>query len=331
MKNIGKLGIGPMSKEVVEAAFCYSQEQNEPLMLIATKNQVDYDGGYVNNWTTKAYMDYVKQLKQKYPKAKISVCRDHLGPGFKNDDLSDVYKTIDADIEYGFDLIHVDYCHYKGSRQQLLEESKKAIEYILKKRPEMLLEVGTDENTGAFLEDVSRIGEDMEFFSKIAPLQFFVVQTGTIVKEVNQAGSFNQKFIEKIKPLADKYNVGIKEHNCDYIEAQNLKERKSLVAAVNVAPQFGVVQTALTLQKAFTYGIDPAEFLKAAYQSGKWQKWLHKSNEHNKFLCSLIAGHYVFAGGAYKKLYEKINRHENFRETVIAEVMKNFDIYIKNL
>src|SRR6185436_8021027 len=118
MQNIGKLGVGPMSEEIVEATFSYSQKSNQPLMLISTKNQIDHNGGYVNNWTTTQYLDYIKNLTSKYPSAKVYVCRDHLGPGFKNHDLADVYKTADDDVANGFDLIHVDFCHYKGERAE---------------------------------------------------------------------------------------------------------------------------------------------------------------------------------------------------------------------
>lgn len=300
-------------------------------MLISSKNQIDWDKGYVEDWSAGKYRSFINQQKQKYPKARVYICRDHLGPGFKNDDLADVYKTIDADIENGFDLIHVDFCHFKGSYEQILEESKKVIKYILKKRPDMLLEVGTDENTGAFLHNLEKIENEMKFFSALAPLQFFVCQTGSLVKELGQAGGFNEKFLLEVRKLADRYRVGLKEHNCDYIEAIDLKKRKGLIDAVNVAPQFGVIQTALTLQKAYTYGVDPGEFLEEAYKSGKWQKWLSHQNAENRYLCSMIAGHYVFAQSAYKKLFEKVSRYEDLKQAIIQEMCKNFDLYLKNL
>ena len=60
MKNIKKpnsrkIGIGPMSSEVIEAVYKYSSINNKELMLIASKNQIDHNGGYVNNWNTKEY------------------------------------------------------------------------------------------------------------------------------------------------------------------------------------------------------------------------------------------------------------------------------------
>lgn len=320
-----------MSPEIIEAVFRYSEKNNESLMLIASKNQIDWDGGYVNNWTTRQYMNYIKGTRRKYPEAKVYVCRDHCGPGFKNQDLKDVYKTIDSDIEGGFDLIHVDFCKLEGTHDDILKKSKKVIEHIKKKSPQTLIEVGTDENTGAFLNDVSRIKKEVEFFTNIVPVHFFVCQTGSLVREVNQVGGFNAEFIRQIRKIADKYGVYLKEHNVDYTNDKELILRKGLIDAINVAPQFGVIQTKLTIQKCLAYGIDFSEFLERAYKSNRWKKWLHKNTAENKFLCSIIAGHYVFADGAYKKIYKQINKYEDFREAIINEMMKSFKLYLDNL
>ena len=59
---IRKIGIGPMSSEVIEAVYRYSATNNKELMLIASKNQIDYKSGYVNNWSTKDYSKFLKNL-----------------------------------------------------------------------------------------------------------------------------------------------------------------------------------------------------------------------------------------------------------------------------
>lgn len=328
---ISKLGIGPMSEQIIEAVFRCSEEQKEPLMLIASKNQIDWDGGYVNRWTTKQYANYVQKMKKKYSGAKVYLCRDHCGPGFKNNDLKDVYKTINADIKSGFDLIHIDFCHYKGSKKGILKESQKAIEYIHKKNPDILIEIGTDENKGDFLNNLSAIEDEMKFFNNVAPICFFVVQTGSLIKEFNQVGSFNKNFIKKVRIIADKYNFKLKEHNADYLNKKEINERRNLVDALNIAPQYGVIQTNLTIQKCLQYGIDFDDFLEDSYKSRKWEKWLYKNTADNKFLCAVVAGHYNFSSHAYKSIYDKISKYENFRETIIQEMMKNFKIYLDNL
>lgn len=330
-KAISRLGVGPMSSEIIEAAFRYSQEKSVPLMLIASKNQIDWNGGYVNKWTTKEYAEFVSGLKKKYPDAQIFLCRDHCGPGFRGYDLGDVYKTIDDDIGSGFDLIHVDFSHLKGTYQEILSQSKSVIDYILKQAPRILIEVGTDENDGSFLNDISQIEDEIRFFRESFPIHFYVFQTGSLIKEINQIGGFNLDFVRKIREIADKNLVYLKEHNADYLDGEQIAERSGLIDALNIAPQLGVLQTQLSIQKATTYGIDTSNFLNEAYSSHKWEKWMRMSDGSNKFLCAVIAGHYVFSSDAYKKLYEGISQHEDFKETIIQEMMKVFALYLENL
>lgn len=327
-----KLGIGPLSSEIIEAVFIYSQENEVPLMLIASKNQIDNNGGYVNNWNTKKYTNHVKSLKIKYPKSKVLICRDHCGPGFNgNYDLNDTYQTIKSDITNGFDLIHFDLCKYKGSHQEKLSQSRKAIEYALSLNSNLMIEVGTDENTGRNLRDLSLIENDIKFFLTFCRPEFYVSQTGSYIMEINQLGKFDSKYVKQLKKLLDKYGLKLKEHNADYLPTKDIRKRLDLVDAVNVAPQFGVIQTQLTLLKCATYGIDPNKFLNASYKSKKWQKWIRPKNDSDKFLCALSAGHYNFTSTEYRRIYYLINKHEDFKSTIINEVQKNINMYIKSL
>ena len=111
-KSTRRIGIGPMSPEVIEATYKYSDINNIKIMLIASKNQIDHSGGYVNNWNTARYTRFCNSLKKQNKNSKVLLCRDHCGPGFNgNFSLNDVYKTINSDIKSGFDLIHIDFCH----------------------------------------------------------------------------------------------------------------------------------------------------------------------------------------------------------------------------
>ena len=62
-----KLGIGPMSSEVIEAVYRYSHFFRKELMLIVSKNQVDYTGGYVNNWNTEQNLGSIAFLRIGIP------------------------------------------------------------------------------------------------------------------------------------------------------------------------------------------------------------------------------------------------------------------------
>jgi len=328
-----KTAIGPMSSEIIEAVFKYSHFQRKELMLISSKNQIDYNGGYVNNWTTSDFANFVNQMKKSYPLADVKICRDHCGPGFNGVfDLEDSYKTIESDIKNGFNLIHIDFCHFQGSMEQQLEESKKAILHCLKLNPNILIEVGTDENVGAnySLPNLQELEREIDFFKSFCKPEFYVVQTGSLVKEINQVGNYNTEFIKKISELLKSKGIKLKEHNADYLNHRQIQERQGIVDAMNIAPQLGVIQTSFILKKCLIYGVDFSEFEDLVYQGQRWKKWLHKNTSDNKFLCTLIAGHYHFASPEYKSLIAQLKEKEDINEGIINAIMEVIDHYESN-
>lgn len=67
-----KYYIGPMSKNVVDCVIEHGQQH--PIGLIPSRRQVDYTGGYVNDWNTKTFSEYVRNKN-----SSIFLCRDHGG------------------------------------------------------------------------------------------------------------------------------------------------------------------------------------------------------------------------------------------------------------
>ena len=63
-KKCTLLGVGPMSLNIVDATIELSDEYDVPIILIASRRQIDsseFNGGYVNNWSTDAYSEYVNK------------------------------------------------------------------------------------------------------------------------------------------------------------------------------------------------------------------------------------------------------------------------------
>lgn len=331
--SLAALAVGPMSSEVIEAVFRFSHFHRKPLMLIASKNQIDWNGGYVNGWTTAQYMAYISAQKKKYPQSAVVVCRDHCGPGFNGiHELDDVYKTIENDIENGFDLIHIDFCHYRGLYDEQLAASKKAIELCLVKNPRVMLEIGTDENAGTNynVPNIGEIEKEILYFKQFCAPVFFVVQTGSLIKEINQVGNFNRLFIEQVAPVLHMKGIKLKEHNADYLSKEELGARKGLVDAQNVAPQFGVVQTETVVTKCLIYGIRLDDFINEALAGKKWEKWLRGNTADNKMLCAMIAGHYHFKGDSYKKIIAQLEAREDIRESIIAALTDIINHYVND-
>ena len=156
-----------------------------------------------------------------------------------------------------------------------------------------------------------------------------MVQTGTVIKEINQAGSFNKAFVEKVSKMLKAKGLKLKEHNADYLPKEDILLRKGIVDAVNIAPQLGVIQTQIVLTKCLVYGIPVDTFLEEVYQGGKWKKWMNTSTADNKMLCSVIAGHYHFAKPAYKALIEELSKREDIKETIISVIEEVIAHYVQ--
>ena len=79
-KKVGTaIAIGPVSKNSIIAANEISKEKKVPLMLIASRRQIETKNisrGYVDNFTTEKYSNFIK----KFRNTKIILCRDHGGP-----------------------------------------------------------------------------------------------------------------------------------------------------------------------------------------------------------------------------------------------------------
>lgn len=332
--TIGNLALGPMSTEIIESVFRYSHFYRTPLMIIASKNQIDHAGGYVNQWRTAEFMERVAEFRQTYPLSAVTVCRDHCGPGFNGvSDLEDTYETIRADIGSGFDLIHIDFCRLKGGKERQLQESRKAIEYCLSLNPAVRMEVGTDENRGTAyqLPALEELERDLDFFASFCSPDFYVVQTGSLVKEINQVGEFNTTFVRSASELIRSRGLKLKEHNVDYLSREEIAARRDMVDAMNIAPQLGVVQTQIVLERCLVYGVRVDAFLEEAYNGKQWRKWLHRQRAGNRLLCSVIAGHYHYGSDTYLRLIGALEAHEDIHETVVNRMIELIHHYEQSL
>ena len=69
-----------MSTNCINAVINISNKYNIPIQLIASRRQIDSDdhgGGYVNNWSTEEFSNYVRKNSQQQ---FVFLSRDHSGP-----------------------------------------------------------------------------------------------------------------------------------------------------------------------------------------------------------------------------------------------------------
>ena len=359
-KNRTLLGVGPMSKNCVIAATDISNKYNFPLMLIASRRQIDSQemgGGYVNNWNTFEYSNFVKSIDKK---KKIILARDHGGPWQNNIEVSRNFnlkqsmesakKSFEEDIINGFKIIHIDTSidpiKKKITIDQSLERFFELFEhcnvFARDNKKKIFYEIGTEEQSGS-----TNTPDELEYtlektinFCKKNKFQipvFVVIQAGTKVLERRNVGSFESPLrienelpveiqLPKMIEICNHYKIFMKEHNADYLSEDSLKWHPKIgIHAANIAPEFGVTETKTIINILDEYKLKnfKNEFLEISYNSKKWKKWLLPNTEIDDFQKAVISGHYIFSSSKFLELKKKL-------KPILKKKGLNLDKHIKN-
>ena len=321
-----KLGLGPMSSLIVNTLANFAVTKEKPLMVIASRNQVDVNSGYVMK--TAELANHI----QKFSSPFIKLCRDHCGPYFLDNErglslknaLLATKRTIAADIENRFQLIHID----TSRCDREYEVADELIQFCLSLNPEIEFEFGTEENIGV-AAGLQKYQRDVKFAKQYPNMRFVVAQTGSLTMEDRQIGSFDINLVKQLSTFADNSGVKLKEHNADYLTDEQIKMRKIAgVHALNIAPQLGVVKTKTIMQLAKTYKIPTDDWKNIVLQSKKWQKWFINGDDNLKFV---IAGHYCYSSAEFQTLLDALEKHIDWRLQVDLAITKVLESYYDNL
>ncbi len=332
------LGVGPMSKNCVDATIEISNQYEVPLMLIASRRQIeckDMGGGYVNNWSTEEFADYVIRNDKK---GRIILARDHGGPWQNPIEVKNKYslrmamesakKSYEVDIRSGFQVIHIDpSVDIFGTPDvnEVLERIFELYEFCWSSarslNRDIIFEIGTEEQSGS-----TNSTEELEYVLNKTisfcernhlPLpKFIVIQTGTRVMETRNVGSFDSPFriagelpaeiqVPRMLDLCKRYSILMKEHNTDYLSDESLSWHPKLgIHAANVAPEFGVVETRafLSILKKYDLTSLADSFVALSLNSKKWEKWMVPNTKATDLDRATIAGHYVFSSDSFKEI-----------------------------
>ncbi len=350
------LGVGPMSKNCVDATIELANTYNSPLMLIASRRQIDsaeFGGGYVNNWTTEKFAEYVID---KDKKGQIILARDHGGPWQntieKDQKLSlrkameSAKRSYEADILSGFQVIHIDPSEDifgQASVDDILDRVYELLEFCAetarKANKDITFEIGTEEQSGGLnstRELEYAISSIINYCEKhnIPKPTFIVVQTGTKVMETRNVGTFDTPYrianelpseiqIPTMIDLCNRHQIYMKEHNTDYLSDEALSwHPKFGIHAANVAPEFGVAETRtfIELMRQHNQAKLADEFIKLAYDSRKWDKWMLPNTAASDEDRAVIAGHYVFAKKEFIEI--KAKAQAALKSIDIDEILK---------
>ncbi len=293
-----------MSKNIVDSVIEFCESADTEIGLIPSRRQVEYDGGYVNNWTTEDFVKYVRSKSNK-----VVTQRDHGGrkQGASPSAFRDK-KSFIVDSVSGFDLIHIDPWKEFTSLDEIVQETANNILMCNEVNPSCFYEVGTEEAIHKYTS------EELDYFlsalfNKLQNLSekvvYAVIQAGTKIVGTRNMGTFDTERCRRMIDVCRKHRVLSKEHNGDYLTLEEIKTRFSLgLDAINIAPEFGVFETENVIKNV--PADDLLKLYKICYDSGKWKKWVPPSfnPEENKRQLTRVCGHYIFSHPEFLKIKE---------------------------
>ncbi len=369
-KSCTVLGIGPMSKNCVDVVIELVNTYDIPLMLIASRRQIEsaeLGGGYVNNWSTEEFSKYIGK---KDKNQNIILCRDHGGP-YQNENenkknysfdevMENAKKSFSVDIQSNFQIIHIDPTENLISdltQDEMLNRIYELYEFCYsianKYDKKIFVEISLGKEDGGisnFSEIEYGIKKIKEFCNnKKLPLPLFmVIKTGNHVLETKNIGILEdivdgkgleeEGEIKKMIKFCNEEEIMIKEHNGDYLAGHALRYHPKVgIHGINVAPEFGVIETKAILTWLEQNNLHEFEekFIDIAYNSKKWEKWMMPNSKTTRKDKAIIAGHYIFSSKEFEILKNEIletkEKEESFDEFLKNEIKNSILKYLKYL
>lgn len=340
-KRVTALGAGPMSLHSINAIIELANQYQKYVFMIPSRRQIDCEllgGGYVNNFSTEKFVEYVRARDLG---GFVKLARDHSGPWQLNptnasgkkmsheEAIDEVKTSLEVDVSLGFDLIHID---PSPGLENGLDQDAVNLDVL-----ELLgfcqsidggrveYEIGADEQSSlpnpvaTSEEDFLSMVQQIDGMGLRRPI-FYVLQTGTKVKETRNVGSFDARLpvqnaipaaaqVPRMVQMCNRNNVYLKEHNADYLSQTALEwHRRFGIHAANVAPEFGVVETRalLTIAESLNASWFIDSLSEVTISSEKWEKWLVKDSKASERDKVVIGGHYHFMNDVVRDSRERL-------------------------
>ncbi len=318
MKGYPKFGIGAVSKNTVDAVIDYSNESGQPILLIPSRRQVEWSGGYCNNWTTKDFAEYVRSKSKN-----VILERDHgtINQGSLPDNG---LESLKHDCNH-FGLIHID--PWKAARDfsDGMVRTRGYIEYCHGLNPDIEFEVGTEESIFPYgcveldnFLSYLKSSVSSRLFNKI---KYAVIQSGTKLSGNDNTGEYQEAKLLGMIEICKRYGILSREHNGDYLPIELIHQKFKLgLNSINIAPEFGQLESQIYIYETKNAGIFH-DLFEICLESGKWQKWVPSSfnpQEQPEKLVE-ICGHYVLSNPKFLSAVK--SRLSSDIDKVIKDIM----------
>jgi hypothetical protein len=317
--NTIKLAIDALSPEIVEAVFRASTATHMPFILSVTKDMVDYNSGLF--WNTEKFIVFVNEMKQLYPDAIVFIMRKQCGFFDKNDTLESVYKTIDFDTRLGFNFIHLDLTNYKVDKSEWNKKFVQAVNFITKRSPNTQLILGSNLTTG----DLYKVESDFHFYNQLRLPFYYVLNTGSKVKDGKQYNIFNPDKIWSSSSFLKENQISVMELEADYGEA--LKKKLGVIDTINLGTELGQNQTNVLIQQAQNLGIGYEPYLKTSYKTKKWKDLIYLTRADDESTCGMLCAH-LNIDREYERIYRGISNKLDLKELLINSHLSIINKYL---
>lgn len=317
--------LGPMSKNVVDVVLEIAAESDKEWTFIPSRRQIECTGGYVNNWTTKAFSEYINAANL----TNVLIERDHGGPGQGLED-DNGFESLSEDLKY-FNIIHIDPWKKYPLYEDALAWTIKMIQFCCAQNDTVLFEVGTEEGIRPIsTSELKRFLIDLESAvtsEQFRRIKYVVIQCGTKLLEKSNTGDFDADKLKEMLAIVNRFGFIAKEHNGDWVSKETVIQKEVLgLQNLNIAPQLGELETRVCLHAFKENPVHYEKFFQICHSSGKWKKWVSSKFDpyDDKDLLILICGHYVFSNPEFieiKKEYQNL-------DTIIQSTIR---LFIENL
>lgn len=294
------LAVCPTSDAVLRAALQAASQAQAPLLIAATRNQVDIDGGYTG-WTPQALMDRTETICASLSEAPpVITCVDHGGPWCKDAERNagaswreakaGTQATLRAALDAGYRYVHIDatidpHRHGPPPVSDMVDRTDALLRWTEAYRrengmPHITYEVGIEEVAPPDVTDPSKRLEafltqlDATLPSDMAPT-FVVSDVGTSFGTGQFDATHAQQVVEQVRA----HGALVKAHYSDFVDALDAYPRCGMGGA-NIGPGLSAVEyQALRELEALAKAIDATPtwhnaLSNALVRSGRWRKWV---------------------------------------------------------
>lgn len=302
------LAVCPNSDAVLRASVLAAKRAGAPMLLAATLNQVDLDGGYTG-WNHSDLVQRVEALKQHYGFAgPVAVCMDHGGPWLRdkhttenwplNRSMAWVKASMIEALEAGYALLHVDPTVDRTLPpdqpmpiDSVVERTLELIEHVetyrhLRGLPPISYEVGTEEVHGGladmhtFRRFLSGLKDGLAKRGLSHAWPCFVV--GKVGTDLHTT-EFDPRVAEQLFAELEPFGSVVKGHYSDFVSNPEAYPAARMGGA-NVGPEFTEIEYEALMEleaREAACVTDPAArsglslaLREAVLGSGRWKKWL---------------------------------------------------------